>query len=162
MANPYGYHTHHTQGDKYARNKHLSIDFSQFEEYGEKLDKLGVDLQQAIGNAMEKAAEKVQKDVSEAVENQNLPEKGKYSKGDTRKSVIQNPKVEWSGLTGEIKLGFDKSKPGAGGFLITGTPKMQPAKKLSSIFQSRKYKNDITKEIREELQREVDKHMKGK
>lgn len=149
------------KGGKYARKQSLDIDFSQFEEYGEKLDRLGADLKTAIGDAMEKAAEKVQQDVEEAVENQNLPAKGLYSKGDTKDSIIQSPKVEWSGYTGEIKLGFDKSKPGAGGLLITGTPKMQPARKLASIFQSRKYKSDITKQIKEELQQEVNRHMKG-
>lgn len=150
-----------TKGGKYARNKNLYIDFSQFEEYGEKLDRLGVDLKSAVSNAMESAADKVQEDVREALESQNLPAKGKYSQGDTDKSVIDNPQVEWSGLTGEIKLGFDKAKPGAGGFLITGTPKMQPDKKLANIFQSKKYKSDITKHIKEELQKVIDSNMKG-
>ena len=162
MANPLGYHSHGSQGGKYARNKNLSIDFSQFEEIGEKLDKLGADLRQTIGGAMEKAADKVQKDVDEAIEKPYLPAEGIYSQGDTEKSVIQSPKVEWSGETGEVKLGFDLSKPGAGGFLITGTPKMQPDKKLAAIFQSRKYKSDITKQIREDLQEEVNRRMKGK
>ena len=139
MANYSGYHSHGSQGGKYARNKTLSIDFSQFEEYGERLDKLGVDLKTAVGDAMEKAAEKVQEDVHEAVQKPNLPARGLYSEGQTETSIIDSPQVEWSGLTGEIKLGFDKTKPGAGGFLITGTPKMQPDKKLAQIFQSKKY-----------------------
>ena len=139
-----------------ARNKMFSIDFKQFEEYGEKLEKVGVEILPAVSDAMEKAGQKVQEDVLDAVQSQYLPNKGAYSHGDTERSVITSPQVEWSGLIGELPLGFDKTMPGAGGFLITGTPKMQPDKKLADIFQSKKYKSEIVRQIREELQRVVE------
>ena len=142
-----------------ARNKMFSIDFKQFEEYGERLDQLGFDIQQSVGDAMEHAGHTVQDDVSAAVEHSNLPAQGKYSKGQTAESVISDVAVQWSGMIGELPLGFDKTKPGAGGFLITGTPKMQPDKALAKIFQSKKYKSDITKEIREELQRLINSRL---
>ena len=142
-----------------ARNKWFSIDFKQFEEYGEKLDKLGYDIQQTIGDTMEKAGRQVQDDVAAAVEHGNLPAHGKYSTGETAESVISDVSVQWSGMIGEMPLGFDKTKPGAGGFLITGTPKMQPDKALAKIFHSKKYKSDIVKAIREELQRLIDSRL---
>ena len=139
----------------------LAIDFSNFEDYAEKLDKLGADLKQVIGDAMEQAAETVQEDVTDAMANQYLPAGGKYSRGDTKASIIHDPKTVWHGSQGEINLGFDKTKPGAGGFLITGTPKMRPDYKLEDIFSRRKYLKKIVDQIKEELQDAIDARMGG-
>ncbi len=56
-------------------------------------------------------------------------------------------------------MGFDKTKPGAGGFLITGTPKMQPVKPLAQIYGSKKYEKQMTKEIQEELEKTIQERM---
>lgn len=150
------------RGGKLARGKMLAIDFSNFEDYAEKLDKLGADLQKVIGDAMEQAAETVQDDVIDAMNKSNLPAGGKYSDGQTASSIIKDPKVVWHGSLGEIDLGFDKTKPGAGGFLITGTPKMRPNYALEDIFSRKKYLSKIMKQIREELQDAIDERMGGK
>ena len=143
------------------RKSMLSIDFSNFSDYAEKLDELGADLKKVFADAMEQAAETVQEDTLEALESAYLPADGIYSKGITKQQVITNAKVEWSGYVGEIGLGFDKSKPGAGGFLITGTPKMQPDYKLEDIYGRKKYENHIKKDIEEVLQAEIDRIMGG-
>lgn len=143
------------------RKSMLSIDFSNFSDYAERLDELGADLKKVFADAMEQAAETVQEDTLEALESAYLPADGIYSKGITKQQVITNAKVEWSGYVGEIGLGFDKSKPGAGGFLITGTPKMQPDYKLEDIFGRKKYENQIKKDIEEVLQDEIDRIMGG-
>ena len=142
-----------------ARRKNfISIDGSAFAEYAEKLDRLGADLQEVFTEAMEKAGTKVQGDVQSAITPGNLPAGGKYSGGDTAGTVIE-PVVAWSGSVGELPLGFDKSKPGAGGFLITGTPKMAPDAALADIFTSRRYENNLKKQIEEALQQAIDEHM---
>lgn len=143
------------------RKSMLSIDFSNFSDYAERLDELGADLKKVFADAMEQAAETVQEDTLEALESAYLPADGIYSKGITKQQVITNAKVEWSGYVGEIGLGFDKSKPGAGGFLITGTPRMQPDYKLEDIYGRRKYENQIKKDIEEVLQAEIDRIMGG-
>lgn len=143
------------KGGSKSRGNSLSIDFSCFEDYAEKLDKLGADLKKIIGDAMEQAAETVQDDVTEAMEASNLPAKGIYSNEETMESIIKDAKVDWKGNYGEIGLGFDKTKPGAGGFLITGTPKMRPNYKLEDIFARKKYSTKIRKQIEEELQAEI-------
>lgn len=149
------------KGGKLSRKQMLSIDFSNFSDYAEKLEKLGADLEEIIMRTMEKAADKVQQDVQEALEPQYLPAKGKYrgKNRDTENSVIRDPKPVKRGTMIEVELGFDKTKPGAGGFLITGTPKMQPDMKLAEIFQKKKYASDITKQIEADLQAEIDKRM---
>lgn len=151
------------KGGKLARGRMLDIDFSNFDYYAEQLDKLGADLEKVIGDAMEQAAETVQNDVIDAMNDANLPAKGKYhSKNhDTEASIIRDAKVVWHGSLGEIGLGFDKTKPGAGGFLITGTPKMRPNYKLEDIFSRKKYLKKIMDQITEELQDAIDERMGG-
>lgn len=139
----------------------LSIDFSAFNEYAEKLDNLGADLQKVIGDAMETAGQKVQEDTESAMAAGNLPAGGKYSQGETMSSIIRDPKAEWQGSEGTINLGFDKTKAGAGGFLITGTPKMKPNYKLQDIYMRKTYVNKLLKQIRADLQDEIDKRMGG-
>ena len=111
-------------------------------------------------DVMEQEAETVAEDTKEAVAKANLPAHGVYSNGDTEKTIVMSPKVEWSGELGEIGLGFDKTKPGAGGFLITGTPKMQPDYKLQDIYARKSYASKMTRDIMDYLSAEIDDHMR--
>lgn len=149
------------KGGALSRKKMIALDFSAFSAYAEKLEKLEADLTEIFAKAIEEAADKVQKDVTEAVQPQHLPAGGKYrgQQHDTENSIIQDTKPKRRGSILEVGLGFDKTKPGAGGFLITGTPKMQPDQKLADLFQKKKYANDIQKQIEKSLQAEIDKRM---
>lgn len=151
------------KGGKLARGKMLAIDFSNFAEYAEKLDRLGADLEKVIGDAMERAAKKVQEDTISAMADANLPAGGKYhgKNRDTEESIIKDPKIKWAGSYATIDLGFDKTKPGAGGFLITGTPRMRPNYKLEDIYSRRKYVSDLNWQIRKDLQDAIDERMGG-
>lgn len=144
-----------------ARKSMLWIDFSNFEEYAERLEQLGANLKQVFEKAMQEAAEKVQADTVAAMDKANLPAGGDYSNGDTKDSIIPDPKVEWHGFVGEIGLGFDKTKAGAGGFLITGTPKMRPNAALEKIYGRKTYEKQINKMIEQALQREIDRILGG-
>ena len=143
------------------RKSMIDIDFSNFSDYAEELDKLGADLKEIFTDAMEQAAETVEWDVKDAMNKANLPAGGEYSRGTTEESIISDAKVDWSGSIGEIKLGFDKTKPGAGGFLITGTPRMRPNYALEDIFGRKKYENKIIKQINQQLQDELDSRLGG-
>lgn len=144
-----------------ARKRMIDMDFSAFSDYAEKLDKLGASLPDAFSKAMEQAAETVQEDTISAMAKGNLPAGGRYSQGDTEAQIIRDAKVIWHGSVGEIGLGFDKTRPGAGGFLITGTPKMRPNRALEDIYGRKKYERDLKKDIEEVLQDEIDKIMGG-
>ena len=145
------------RGGAKRRKNYISIDFSNFAEYAEKLDRLNADLKKIFGDAMEDAAKQVQEDTRKAVDNANLPAGGNYSDGETKASIIRDVTPKWSGSLGEVKLGFDKTKPGAGGFLITGTPKMAPDALLAEMYSGRKYQRQIQKNIEQSLQKELDK-----
>lgn len=144
------------RGGAKRRKNYIAVDFSAFAEYAEKLDRLGADLKDVIGDAMEEAAKQVQEDTADAVESANLPAGGQYSDGETRASIVRDVTPKWSGSVGEVHLGFDKSKPGAGGFLITGTPKMAPDAALAEMYSGRKYQRQINKMIEERLQKALD------
>lgn len=139
----------------------LKLETKGFNEYAEKLDRLGADLKAIFTDALEQAAEIITDDTMEAMADQYMPAQGKYSQGDTKKSILKNPKVTWSGSIGEIGVGFDFDKPGAGGYLITGTPKMRPNKELNRIYKSKRYMNDIKKDMIDVFDDEIQRRMGG-
>ena len=150
-----------SRGGAKRRKNSISIDFNGFAEYAEMLDEFGEDLKEIFTDVMEQTAETVQDDTKAATAAANLPARGEYSRGATMNSIIQNPRVTWSGYTGEIGLGFDKTKRGAGGFLITGTPRMAPDYALEKIFAQKKYEADLRKDIDQYFRDALDEYMSG-
>lgn len=137
----------------------LSIDFSEFEDLAEKLDLAGKDLKKVFTDVFEQVGDTVQSDTADALITGNLPAGGRYSRGDTRNNLDMNPKPVWSGSVIEMGLGFDKTKRGAGGWLITGTPRMRPVSQLEDIYNRKRYVKDLKKQIRENLQDWLDGFM---
>lgn len=144
-----------------ARKSMLYIDFSNFEEYAERLEQLGANVQEVFSKAMEEAAAEVQQDTHAAMADANLPAGGMFSNGDTVGAIIDDVHVSWSGSVGEVPLGFDKTVAGAGGFLITGTPKMRPDAALEEIYGRKTYEKKINKKIEAALQKEINSRLGG-
>lgn len=112
-----------------------------------RLDSLGGDVRGAVDEALGKAAETVRQDTIAATQKPNLPRQGKYSNDVTISSIVQDTSVHWEGQTAWVPVGFDFSRPGAGGYLITGTPKMQPAPKLHRMYKQKGYMKNIQRLI---------------
>ena len=143
------------------RNKGLGFDYMIFAEYGERLEELGGDLKEIFTDLLEQTAETIQWDTDDAMAKSNLPRGGKYSQGDTRKAIVKNPRVSWSGPVGEIPVGFDWGKESAAGYLISGTPRMDPDRKLEEIYGKKKYMRNIVKDMQEFLTDEIKDRMEG-
>ena len=80
-----------------------------------------------------------------------LPAGGKYSHGDTEKSIDNEMRTEWNALTGEIKVGFDLKKSGMKSiFLMYGTPKMKPVAGLKNAIYGAKTQKEVA-EIQEKI-----------
>lgn len=156
MANKTG--KKYTKGGAMSRKSMISIDWSNFADYAEKIEALSGDLKSVFSRAMQEAAEKVQRDTIAAIADANLPAGGKYhgKNRDTEAAVITDLIPNWEGSVAEVGLGFDKTKKGAGGWLITGTPRMKPDIALERIYGSRRYENEIKKTIEKALQRQID------
>ena len=109
--------------------------------------------QESVEKHLQEVGKKISEDTIEAVQAPNLPAGGKYSRKDkpTEESVVRDPKVTWDGGSAWIPVGFDFSKPGAGGWLISGTPKMKPDAQLRRMYKSKKYMTDRQNELAEAI-----------
>ena len=129
-----------------ARNK-LTISFDGFEEIMEKLDRATADTKEITERALQKSYDAVTPAIKSAIEPHHLT-------GQTEQSLAENERVEWEGTKAYIKVGFNISTGGlASIFLMYGTPRIQPDKKLyNSIYGSATKKK--VKKIQEEIFKE--------
>ena len=141
-----------------ARNT-LKLDTKGFEDLVRRFEKLGGNAKEIVGEALERAGDKIEKDTIAAVQRKNLPQKGKFSKGNTERSIVRDSKTPWSGTMAEIGVGFDYSKPGAGGYLITGTPRMQPDRELHKMYKQKAYMRQIQNEMMETVSEKITEEM---
>ena len=146
---------------KVARKK-IGLQFDGWEDYLSKLDELGGT--KAMKKGVEEALIESKKHVNPLIEKSmgKLPAGGRYSTGDTKKSIDNENKVEWSGMTGEIKIGFDFSKSGLKSiFLMYGTPKMKPVSGLKSAIYGSKTQKEIAEIQEKVLSEAIKKVMEG-
>lgn len=141
----------------------LKLDVKGFDEYIAKLEKLDSDVKKIVTDALNQAGETITNDTMNALSPEFLPAGGQYSTNPsmTNASVVKNPRTQWSGTIAEIGVGFDFTKPGAGGYLISGTPKMAPDRELNRIYKNRRYMNEIKKYMIEIFNDEIKKRMGG-
>lgn len=142
-----------------GKNK-AKVKLEGFKEMITTLDSLGGDLVGVAADALSQAGETIGWDTQEAAQNPNMPAEGKYSTGRTEQAVLTTPRVEVSGNLVEVGAGFDYTKDGAGGILITGTPRMKPNYELNKIFKGRRYMNNISKDIEAVVQDEIERRLK--
>ena len=142
-----------------GKNK-AKVKLEGFKEMITALDSLGGDLVGIAADALSQAGETIGWDTLEAAQNPNMPAEGKYSTGRTEQAVLTTPRVEVSGNLVEVGAGFDYTKDGAGGILISGTPRMKPNYELNKIFKGRRYMNNISKDIEAVVQDEIERRLK--
>lgn len=122
----------------------IQLHFPGFEEYAEKLDKLGGDLKKVTEKALKESHAYVTPNLHADMEKHNRT-------GDTDESILDDSKVEWSGTTASIDVGFDIANGGfASIFLMKGTPKMDKDQQLFNDIYGSKTKKEIGK-IQEEI-----------
>ena len=129
-----------------------------FGQYAQKLQKLGST--EFLKKTVEQALEESKEYVTEKL-HQEMPKH--HRTGRTEASIDDDSGVEWRGTIAEIKVGFKISDGGlASIFLMYGTPRMQPDKKLYNdvygLATSRKIQ-EIQREVFEKALKEV---MEGK
>lgn len=137
-----------------ARNR-IGLQFDGWERYIERLDEVGGT--QLMKKGVEEALIESKKHVNPLIEKamNKLPAKGKYSTGNTKESIDDDMSVDWHGMTGTIKVGFDFSKSGVTSiFLMYGTPRTKPVSGLKRAIYGAKTKKEIA-EIQETVLSEV-------
>ena len=133
-----------------ARNT-LKLDTSVLNSLIVELDKVDADTEKVIEITLKKAAVQIMNDTIIALNKPNLPAQGKYWRGQTDASVVHWPTVEWDGTVAWVPVGFDYAKPGAGGFLIRGTPRMSPDVPLKQMYTGKKYMSGIHMMMQDEV-----------
>lgn len=143
-------------GGKYAWNPKrngITLDTSGFEQMLTRLYSVEHQNSKAVvEEIITEVAEKINNDTKEALVPSNLPAGGKYSKGATERSIAFGAKPTWSseGVC-SIPVGFDFAKKGAGGYLITGTPRMKPDAQLNKMYKQKKYMRELTREFGDKI-----------
>ena len=131
-----------------AKNK-ISIDFDGFNVLKKQLDEIGGNAtQRAVESALKASQQVIAEQVEAAIETHTLT-------GKTKKSIVSNSPVEWTGDTASVGVGFDI---GGGGlpsiFLMYGTklhgqPHIAPDRKLYDAVYGAQTRKEISK-IQEE------------
>lgn len=144
-----------------ARNK-IGLKANGFEDLLAKLDEVGgTDAMKRGTEAALKASKQYVNPLIEQAMN-NLPAGGKYSTGDTKKSIDKDMVVEWEGMTASINVGFKFSESGLKSiFMMYGTPKHSPVTGLYEAIYGGKTQREIAKIQGEELNKVIKRIMEG-
>lgn len=136
--------------------KRFGLQVKELDYYMAKLDELGnSDAMKRGTEAALKASKQYVNPLIEQAMNK-LPAGGKYSTGDTKKSIDESLTVDWQGMTGEIKVGFDFKKSGLTSiYLMYGTPKMKPVSGLKNAIYGTKTQKEIGAIQEEALQKVI-------
>lgn len=146
-----------------ARNK-IGLQCKAFEEYMERLDELGgtAAMRRGVDAALKASKQYVNPQISAAVADGNLPAGGKYASGRLKQSIDTDMAVEWEGMTGSIKVGFDFKESGLDSiFMMYGTPKHRPAAGLYDSIYGSKTQREIKKIQAEALNKVIKRVMEG-
>lgn len=135
-----------------GRNR-IGLQFDGWEELAERIDELaGADgLKRAVETALTDSKAHVNQKLTEAMRPNKLPAKGKYSEGDTLRSLDEDSPVTWEGMTASVKIGFKLRENLTSIFLmygtkVHGTPRMKPDRALYTAIYGTKTKKEL-KEI---------------
>lgn len=134
----------------------MKLEISGINELMQRIDKLGGDSKEIAEKALRETHRIVTEQAEAAMDKGNLPAKGKYSTGETLKSLIRTPNISWNGSVASVDVGFRIS---GGDFtsilLIYGTPKMKKDQKLYNAFYSKRIRDEIRKAQEDVLYEEV-------
>ena len=115
------------------------IEFEGFDEVLNRLKKLDGDVKGTI----DKALRETHKVITDKAEKAIDPHSIKYT-GDTKRSLVRTPQIEWVGTEASVKTGFNIKDGGlASIFLMYGTPRMDKDQKLYNAFFGTRTKKEI-------------------
>ena len=146
-----------------ARNK-CTLEIKGFEELISKLDELGGSdaMKRGVESALKESKQYINSQIKTAMTSGNLPAGGKYSTGETLKSLDDAIDVVWNGMTAEMKVGFKLEKSGLRSiFLMYGTPKMAPVAGLKDAVYGNKTKKQCKKLQTEAINKVIKRIMEG-
>lgn len=125
----------------------LSLEFRGLDEYLKKLSKVENAAKLVAEKALRASFDIVQDKAEIAVQKANLPAGGKYSTGDTEKSLKKQAEISWSGTEASMSVGFNISKGGLPSiFMMYGTPTYMKNQALYDAFYGEQTEGQVAKE----------------
>ena len=138
-----------------GRKNKIGLEFKGFEEYYEKLDRLGGDIKEAT----EKALVATHKLITPAIHKRMTQH---HVTGDTEGSIDDAGEVYWEGTTGCIDVGFHISSGGLPSiFLMYGTPRQKPDKTLYNLIYGKVVRKEVGEMQKEIFAEAIKKRMEG-
>ena len=135
------------------KKNNVVLDTTALEELLAQVEDMGGSVEEAATQALSWAAKRIEYDMEQAVVKGKMPAGGKYWTGETERSIVRDTTVRKDGTTLWVPVGFDFDKPGAGGFLIVGTPWVEPVPELYYMFQRKKFMRDMQEGMWEMVER---------
>lgn len=145
-----------------AKKNRFGIQFEGFDDMTKKLRELEGDLKKVSEKALKESHAYVTPKIEKAIRKSKLPAKGKYSKGDTAKSIVKDNDVKWQSQIGSIKVGFNLKENLTSIFLMYGTPRMKPVSGLKNSIYGSKVQREIKALQKEIFAEEIKNKMEGK
>ncbi len=122
----------------------VKLEFDGFNQLTSRLSKLGVDIKPVAERALIESHRIVTEKAASSVSKPNLPAGGKYSSGNTQRSLKRNAEINWTGTEGSVSVGFDISHGGLPSiFMIYGTPRYMKNQQMYDAFYSKRTQNEV-------------------
>lgn len=138
-----------------AKNK-MGLEFKGFDEVIANFEHAGGNVMQATEAALKASKQAVNPAAQAAILKHRRT-------GRTEASLDTNMHVNWEGLTAEINIGFNIRDGGlASIFLMYGTPRVQPDKKLYNSIYGPKIKKQIAKIQEEAINKVISRTLGGR
>ena len=139
----------------------IEIDFSEFERYQQQLEELagGEVVEQAIDDALQQMQQLIADNVDAAMSKH-------IQTGETKRSIIRDNSVEWTGSVASVDVGFRISDGGFPSiFLMYGTtvhgqPHVAPDRNLYNAVYGSKVRNQIKQIQQEAFEKAIERVMK--
>lgn len=144
-----------------AKNR-IGLQFKGWKELMAGIDKVAGEsgLKQATEDALKESKQYVDNKVDSVMVKGNMPARGRYWTGETKKSLNKDMTVDWQGFTAEIEIGFDLEKSGLVSiYLMYGTPRMSKVDVLYDAFYGKKTKAEIRKIQKEAIQKYIERNL---
>ena len=130
--------------------KKLKLEFEGLEEMIEQFKELEVDIIPVATKALEATHQHITPQIHNKMQKSNLPAKGKYSRPQSEKQIIDDVNIVWEGYQGSVDIGFDLSEGITPLFLMYGGNYNGPVKGLKNVIYGKKTKEEIA-DIQEEV-----------
>lgn len=126
-----------------AKKNQIQFDTSAFSDLSNRFEALQEEIDECAEIVLKRSHDFMLPKLEEGTEKSKLPAKGKYSKGNLKKSILRDKTVSKNGVILELPFGFDKKQVTYSNYLIKGTPRMKKASAIWNVFYGAKSKKEL-------------------